>query len=103
MAKFKCKNCGHTFEKFCDSELDSHKAVCPKCKSHWVSIDDSIIIWPTLPYSDPTYPQPAPYWTPGTGGDFPMWKKKYIVTCGDSKTSQNNIILTWGEKPKFKW
>lgn len=49
MAKFKCKNCGNIFEHFCDSFMDSKKIQCPKCKSHWVEINDTQIN-PITPY-----------------------------------------------------
>ena len=77
MTKFKCKNCGNSFNKFCDSELDSYNVMCPNCGSHWVEIDDSIINWT---------PKPIQY-----------------ITCGNARTNPKKIIFTWGEKPKFKW
>lgn len=87
MAKFKCKNCDHVFEHFCDNYNDVEKAKCPECVSHWVELKhekkEKFNPFPRGLYDDPIYPVPNfgpfPYNIPS-----PWPKDGWIVTCGIS-------------------
>ncbi len=90
MAKFKCKNCGYVFTKFCDKLEDSLDVECTQCKSHWVEtiFEDKKkdrFIFPTLPYSDPPYPKP---WI----GD-PMAPQRFRYWCGKSYNNLSDCAV----------
>ena len=84
MAKFKCKNCGHEFTKFCDKLEDSLDVTCTLCNSHWVeSVFDEAVktIFPQLPYSDQVYPRPD------TGDPFPPSGYKFRCSMDKARHS----------------
>ena len=83
MAEFKCKNCGHTFEHFCDCEGDAKHVQCPKCASKWTDIiyenKERVNLFPVLPYTDPFYPVP-------NIDPFPPRPSPYRIWYGTSRS-----------------
>lgn len=94
MAKFKCKNCEHTFDKFCDGANDVSDTKCPECGSHWVELQYSEKVkfnpFPRGPYDDPIYPVPLIDPWPPSAPRYWCWN---IKTAPNTRYNIDNCMV----------